>query len=180
MRILLFFCLLLLACNENDETPRAKSSTYVSQVAAHISDKSFDPSTLMWYTEPAAEWEDALPVGNGRLGAMVFGRIEEERIQLNEDTYWSGGPYSTVVKDGYKALPKIQELLFEGKPLEAHKLFGRNMMGYPVEQQKYQSLADLHLFFDKEAEVQAHKQWLDMSTGISGVEYEIDACGVAG
>ena len=174
MRIILFFCLLLLACNENDEIQSTKNSTYLSSVAQHISDKSFDPSTLMWYTAPAAAWEDALPVGNGRLGAMVFGGIEEERIQLNEDTYWSGGPYSTVVKEGYKALPKIQELLFEGKPIEAHKLFGRNMMGYPVEQQKYQSLANLHLFFDVTAEAEYYKRWLDMSTGISGVEYEIN------
>ena len=69
MRVLLFFCLLLLACIENDETQSTKSATYVSLVAAHISDKSFDPSTLMWYAEPAAEWEDALPIGNGRLQA---------------------------------------------------------------------------------------------------------------
>ena len=77
---------------------------------------------------------------------MVFGMNGEERIQLNEDTYWTGGPYSTVVKGGYKVLPEIQQLVFEEKFLDAHNLFGRNLMGYPVEQQKYQSLANLHLF----------------------------------
>ena len=58
------------------------------------------PATLLWYSHPAEKWENALPVGNGRLGAMVFGRADEEIIQLNEDTYWSGGPYSTTVAGG--------------------------------------------------------------------------------
>ena len=99
---------------------------------------------------------------------MVFGGVKEERIQLNEDTYWSGGPYSTVVKGGYKVLPKIQNLIFEGKPIEAHKLFGRHLMGYPVEQQKYQSLANLHLFFNEDQESENYKRWLDLSEGIAG------------
>lgn len=147
---------------------------FLSPVTESISNKSFDPSTLMWYLNPAKEWEEALPVGNGRLGAMVFGGVEEERVQLNEDTYWSGGPYSTVVKGGHKVLPEIQKLIFEGKPIEAHKLFGRHLMGYPVEQQKYQALANLHLFFEKEQEFQNYTRWLDLSTGITGVEYTIN------
>jgi len=140
-----------------------------------INQKKFNPSTMLWYDTPAGEWEQALPVGNGRLGAMVFGRYEEERIQLNEETCWSGGPYSTVVKGGHEKLPEIQRLLFEGKPLEAHKLFGRYIMGYPVEQQKYQSLANLHLFFpdEKEENITGYKRWLDIETGITGVEYTV-------
>jgi alpha-L-fucosidase 2 len=93
-----------------------------------------NPSTLLWYESPAGAWEEALPVGNGRLGAMVFGRFDEELIQLNEETYWSGGPYSTVVEGGAEVLPEIQQHLFNGEPLKAHKLFGRHLMGYPVEQ----------------------------------------------
>lgn len=111
-----------------------------------ISSRIFNPSTLLWYDQPARKWEEALPVGNGRLGAMVFGKNKEERIQLNEETYWSGGPYSTVVKGGYQYLKEIQQKVFDGKFLEAHNLFGRQLMGYPVEQQKYQSLGNLHLF----------------------------------
>ncbi len=111
-----------------------------------------DPATVLWYTHPAQKWENALPVGNGRLGAMVFGETDEERIQLNEDTLWSGGPYSSVVKGGAAALPEIQKLVFEGKWRQAHKAFGRSLMGYPVEQMKYQSLGDLVLAFpDAEA-----------------------------
>jgi alpha-L-fucosidase 2 len=136
-----------------------------------IDNKSFDPSTLLWYRSPANAWEEALPVGNGRLGAMVFGKYDEERVQLNEDTYWSGGPYSTVVKGGYKMLPEIQKDIFEGKPLQAHKLFGRYLMGYPVEQQKYQSLANLILSFNNQKEVTGYKRWLDLTTGVTSVQY---------
>ncbi|MBT3244770.1 MAG: glycoside hydrolase family 95 protein [Bacteroidetes bacterium] len=131
-----------------------------------------DPANVLWYETPAKAWEEALPVGNGRLGAMVFGKNGEERIQLNEETYWSGGPYSTVVKGGAKALPEIQRLIFEGKPIEAHKLFGRNLMGYPVEQMKYQSMANLHLFFENEKEVTEYKRWLDLETATTNVEYK--------
>ncbi len=138
-----------------------------------INSKTFDPTALMWYNAPAKKWDEAMPIGNGRLGAMVFGKYKEERIQLNEDTYWSGGPYSTVVKDGYKVLPEIQKLVFEGKYLEAHNLFGRNLMGYPVEQQKYQSLANLHLFFNDEDSVQDYKRCLNLETGITSVEYMV-------
>ena len=174
MRMILFFCIVLISCNNDKETQNIDNSTFLSPVTESIVKKSFNPSTLMWYTKPAEEWEKALPVGNGRLGAMVFGGIKEERIQLNEDTYWSGGPYSTVVKGGYKVLPKIQKLIFEGKPIEAHKLFGRHLMGYPVEQQKYQSLANLHLFFNEDQESENYKRWLDLSEGITGVEYTIN------
>jgi len=140
--------------------------------ATQINAKKFNPSTLLWYESLAKKWEEALPVGNGRLGAMVFGKNGEERIQLNEDTYWSGGPYSTVVKGGYKALPEIQKLVFEGKYLEANNLFGRKLMGYPVEQQKYQCLGNLVLFFQNEDSVINYKIWLDLETGITSVSYQ--------
>ena len=100
-------------------------------VPEKIGSRSFNPSTLLWYTSPAQKWEEALPVGNGRLGAMVFGKNGEERIQLNEETYWSGGPYSTVVKGGYKVLPEIQKLVFEEKYLEAHNLYWQTFDGLP-------------------------------------------------
>ena len=137
-----------------------------------ISKKAFNPSSVSWYSTPAKKWEEALPVGNGRLGAMVFGRSGEERIQLNEETYWSGGPYSTVVKGGYKVLPEIQKLVFEEKYLAAHNLFGRHLMGYPVEQQKYQSLANLHLFFKNQDSTTEYKRWLNLANGITSVSYQ--------
>ncbi len=140
-------------------------------IPSRIEQKQFTPSSFMWYTKPATQWEDALPVGNGRLGAMVYGKTGEEIIQLNEDTYWSGGPYSTVVKGGHKVLPAVQKLVFEGELLKAHNLFGRHLMGYPVEQQKYQSLAELHLAFSKPDSVTNYKRWLNLEDATTGVSY---------
>jgi alpha-L-fucosidase 2 len=147
---------------------------YYTGISEAINVKKFDPATFMWYSKPASKWEEALPVGNGRLGAMVFGKSGEEQIQLNEDTYWTGGPYSTTVKGGYEMLPAIQKLVFEGKYSEAQNLIGRFLMGYPVEQQKYQSLGDLHLFFNEKSSPVNYKRWLDLETGVAGVEYKID------
>lgn len=148
-------------------------SVYAQSGTNNVAEKSIDPATLMWYSTPASKWDEALPVGNGRLGAMIFGKYGEERIQLNEETYWSGGPYSTVVKEGYKVLPQIQKLVFEERYLEAHNLFGRNLMGYPVEQQKYQSLANLHLFFSNQEKVTNYKRSLDLTTSVASVEYSV-------
>ena len=117
-------------------------------------DKDINPTSTLWYKQPADKWESALPVGNGRLGAMVFGKTDVEKIQFNEETYWSGGPYTTTVKGGYKVLPEIQKLIFEGEYYKAHRLFGRHLMGYPVEQQKYQSTGDLILKFKIKTDIQ--------------------------
>lgn len=139
----------------------------VSQESAAI-----DPTATLWYRHPADKWENALPVGNGRLGAMVFGRTDEERIQFNEETYWTGGPYSQTVKGGYKYLPEIQDLVFRGEYLRAHKLFGRYLMGYPVEQQKYQSMGDLILKLGHGPGVKDYQLRLDLDRGIVTVSYE--------
>ncbi|MEJ7736431.1 MAG: glycoside hydrolase family 95 protein [Chitinophagaceae bacterium] len=143
-------------------------------ISQNIQDKTFDPSSLLWFSAPAQTWNDALPVGNGRLGAMIFGDPENERIQFNEETYWSGGPYSSVVKGGAKFLPEVQQLVFNEKWQEAQKLFGSKLMGYPVEQQKYQSMGNLVLQFDKNKQYTNYKRWLDLTTGITDVEFSSD------
>lgn len=125
------------------------------------------PRNLLWYSHPAEKWENALPVGNGRLGAMVFGRVDEETIQLNEDTYWSGGPYSTTVPGGYQALPEIRKLLFDNELVKAHKLFGRHLMGYPVEQQKYQSVGNLVLNSAETGPCTNYRHELDLDTAVA-------------
>ncbi|MGE5358315.1 MAG: glycosyl hydrolase family 95 catalytic domain-containing protein, partial [Bacteroidales bacterium] len=129
-------------------------------------------TTVLWYRHPADKWENALPVGNGRLGAMVFGRTDEEQIQLNEDTYWSGGPYSTTVPGGAKALPEVRKLIFDGELVRAHRLFGRSLMGYPVEQQKYQCLGNLVLTFDAVGAVGNYRHELDLDTAVATTSYE--------
>ncbi|HET7618790.1 MAG TPA: glycoside hydrolase family 95 protein [Vicinamibacterales bacterium] len=155
------FVLLLMA-------PAAAASPATRQTAP----ASLDPTTHLWYTHPAEKWEDALPVGNGRLGAMVFGRTDEERIQINEETYWTGGPYSTTVKGGAAALPEIRKLIFDGQLIRAHREFGRHLMGYPVEQQKYQSLGNLVLTYPKGGAVSSYRHELDLATAIATTTYE--------
>lgn len=130
-----------------------------------------DPTTVLWYAQPADKWENALPVGNGRLGAMVFGKTDEERIQFNEETYWSGGPYSQTVEEGHKALPEIQQLIFAGEYQKAHKLFGRYLMGYPVEQMKYQSFGDVVLKFATAGEVTEYSHRLDLKRALVTTSY---------
>ncbi len=102
---------------------------------------------------------------------MIFGGIEEEKIQLNEETYWSGGPYSTTKKGGAEVLPEIQKHIFAGERAEAHLLFSEYLLGYPVEQQKYQSLGSIHLFDKNEGEAENYARWLDLKTGLAVTEY---------
>lgn len=97
----------------------------------------------LWYRQPAKDWNQALPVGNGRLGAMVFGGEGEERLQLNEQTLWDGYPRDRNNPEGLKALPEIRRLLFEGKNEEATKLAAATMMGVPPTIDSYQTLGDL-------------------------------------
>jgi alpha-L-fucosidase 2 len=133
-----------------------------------------DPaSTVLWYRNPAAQWIEALPVGNGRLGAMVFGRPGEERIQFNEDTRWSGGPYEPVVENGAGSLAEIRRLIFAGDFRKAHKLFGRRLMGSPIEQQKYQSFGDL-IIDSGEAAVTNYRRQLDLDTAIATTRFTRD------
>lgn len=129
---------------------------------------------LLHYTQPAEIWEESLPVGNGRLGAMVFGKTGTERIALNEETLWTGGPYDPTVEGGAAALPEIQRLLFAGDVEKAHDLFGRTMMGKPYEQQKYQPLGTLLINFPGHETVQDYVRELDMDAGEVRVRYRVN------
>ena len=101
----------------------------------------------LWYRQPARQWTEALPVGNGRLGAMVFGGVPQERIQLNEDTIWAGHPVERDKVGAYQYLPVIRRLLFEGKYAEAQKLGQQELFG-PRLIRSYQTLGDLNLQFE--------------------------------
>src|SRR5258708_25710034 len=72
-------------------------------------------SLALWYRQPATNWTSALPVGNGRLGAMIFGGVEREHLQLNEDTLWAGGPYDADNTNAFAALPEVRRLIFAGQ-----------------------------------------------------------------
>jgi len=144
----------------------------------NISAPDVEPTDLsLWYNQPAAQWNHALPVGNGRLGAMVFGETAAERIQLNEETFWAGGPYDPTNPGGAEALPEIQRLLFAGEVNKAHDLFGRTMMGVPYEQMKYQSLGDFWMFFPGHEQVTDYRRELNIDEAISRVSYRVGGVG---
>jgi len=101
----------------------------------------------LWYRQPAAQWVEALPVGSGRLGAMVFGGVATERLQLNENTLWGGGPYDPVNPDAAEALTEIRRLLEAGEYAKATDLADAKFMAKPLSQMSYQTLGDLKLSF---------------------------------
>jgi alpha-L-fucosidase 2 len=104
----------------------------------------FAPKPLsLWYREPAEEWVQALPVGNGRLGAMVFGGVALERLQLNEDTFFSGGPYDPLNPAAKDALPVVRQLIFDGKYAEAQDYANAHVMSTPLKQMSYQPIGDV-------------------------------------
>ncbi|MGM0531641.1 MAG: glycoside hydrolase family 95 protein [Bacteroidota bacterium] len=104
----------------------------------------------LWYKLPAASWDEALPIGNGRLGAMVFGGVENERLQLNEETVWSKGGVYQNKKDGYKAIPEIRELLFKGNYVEAEEMCEKYLLSesMPSGTNTYQTLGDINISFE--------------------------------
>ncbi|MBS1722902.1 MAG: glycoside hydrolase N-terminal domain-containing protein [Armatimonadetes bacterium] len=133
-----------------------------------------DPATdVLWYERPASGWTEALPLGNGRLGAMVYGGLQSERVALNESTVWTGGPYDPKGDgSGAQVLPEIQKLVFEGKGVEAEALFEKEMMSKSWEMAEYQPLGDLQLSFPEHALVTGYRRELDLTTASTLVEYK--------
>jgi alpha-L-fucosidase 2 len=128
-----------------------------------------DPLTL-WYRRPARAWTEALVIGNGRLGGMVYGGVSKERIALNEDTLWSGEPRSAQNPEGLAALPEVRRLLLEGRNREAHDLVTAKMLG-PYDE-SYLPLGELALEFAAVPAVRDYRRELDLSTAIAKVRYQ--------
>lgn len=130
------------------------------------------PSPLtLWYDKPASEWTEALPVGNGRLGAMIFGGTHNERLQINEDTLYAGGPYDPNNPESLSALPEARRLIFEGRYKEAHDLIEKKMMARPIKQMPYQPVGDLKLDFPGQDDASNFRRELDLDTAIAKVSY---------
>ena len=125
----------------------------------------------LWYRRPAADWVQALAVGNGRLGAMVFGGIDRELIQLNEDTLWAGGPYDPANANALAALPEVRRLIFAGQYAAAQKLAGEKMMANPLRQMPYETLGDLWLAFPTNAVAGDYRRDLNLDTAVASVSY---------
>lgn len=131
-------------------------------------------ATKLWYDEPAETWMEALPVGNGRLGGMVFGGTAAERIQFNEDTLWAGGPRDYSHPGAAGSLPEIRRLLFEGKQREAETLAMEKFMSVPLRQVAYQPFGDLLLEFPGHEEVTGYRRELDLDAAVVATQYEHD------
>ncbi len=131
------------------------------------------PSLSLWYDKPAANWNEALPVGNGRLGAMVFGGVAEERLQLNDDTLWAGHIQDRHNPKALEALPQVRKLIFDGKNEEAARLAGQTMMGVPPTVQSYQTLGDLHLSQKLKGEATGYRRWLDLDAATVTTEFTV-------
>ena len=125
----------------------------------------------LWYRQPAEKWVEALALGNGRMGAMVFGGIERERLQLNEDTLWAAGPYDPSNTNALAALPEARRLVFEGKYLEAEKFIMAHMMAQPIREMPYQPVGDLVLTFDEPKQVENYRRELNLDTAVATVSY---------
>ncbi len=137
-------------------------------------ERSINPSLMLWYDEPANDWTEALPVGNGRLGAMIYGEKENEIIQFNEETLWSGHPHVYANQGAYKYLDDMRQLLWEGKQQEAEELGNAQFMSQPVGQMSYLPFGNILLKFQGHSDATSYQRRLNLENGISTVSYTVD------
>src|SRR4051812_20967044 len=130
---------------------------------------------VLWYSQPAAQWVEALPIGNGRLGAMVFGGVAAERLQLNEDTVWAGGPHHNNIPTAREAIPEIRRMIFAGDYVGASALAGEKVMlgktrsnGMP-----FQPAGDLQLTFPGQENFSHYRRELSLDDAVARVSYDV-------
>jgi alpha-L-fucosidase 2 len=148
---LIILCLLLMCCVGGSYIQAAQGQSEL----------------MLWYDKPADKWTEALPVGNGRLGAMVFGGTTNERIQLNEDTVWAGPPVPEDRKGAYVHVEKARELFFEGEYSKGQQLIQDNVMGQRISPRSYQTLGNLWIKTPVEATCDSYRRELDLDTAIA-------------
>ena len=131
----------------------------------------------LWYDQPAQTWTQALPIGNGVMGGMVFGTPAVEHIQINEETIWAGQPNNVVNPNAKKVLPKVRQLIFEGKYKEAQELANAEVMPNAAGQNMgmpYQPFGDLYIAMPGHTDYQNYERWLDLDHAKSVVRYSVD------
>ena len=126
---------------------------------------------VLWYRQPGEKWLEAMPMGNGLMGAMVFGGMQKERIALNESSFWSGRPHDYDDPEAIKYFPQIRDLVFAGRFQEAEKIADERFFGVPEAQQAYQPLGDLLLSFDGVEKSDDYRRELNMETGVATIRY---------
>lgn len=179
LAVLLIFTGKIISQVEKKIEPETRPSTQrTGRITANWTDRASisgkatrpDGRNILWYRQSAKVWEEALPIGNGRLGGMLFGGVADERMQLNESTLWSGYPLDPNNPESLTTLPEVRRLLFEGKNNEAVALAGKTMMGRPKGVKPYQSLGEL--WFDTpDLTAVDYIRSLDLSTAIAITKY---------
>jgi len=169
----------LMTGKQNETKPRSaifgSSKTLLIVAAAAmlcVAGAAAQTGSKLTYDQPAEKWTQALPLGNGRIGAMVFGGVEDERLQINEATLWGGGPHDYVNPDAFAHLGEIRQLIFEGKAAEAEKLSGP-LMGNPKVLMPYQPFCDLRLHFAAEQQATGYERALDLDDATAETDYTI-------
>lgn len=137
-------------------------------------EKELNPSLVLWYDKPAVNWTEALPIGNGRLGSMIYGGIDKETIQFNDETLWTGQPHDYANKGAHKVLKELRQLLWNGRQKEAEKLANGNFMSEPLGQMCYQPFGNILLDFIGHKNATNFQRKLDLEEAISFVSYEVD------
>ena len=131
-----------------------------------------DPSLALWYKQPAQKWVEALPIGNGRLGGMIFGGLTNEHLQFNENTLWTGHPHEYQHEGAANFLPQIRQLLWNGKQKEAEDLAMKEFMSVPLRQKAYQPFGDVWLSFPDHTNAINYRRELDLDSSVAKVSYE--------
>ena len=140
--------------------------------------RQVESNLKLWYDSPANVWEEALPIGNGTLGGMVFGKPYVETIQLNEDSIWYGGPIDRNNPSALPNLNRIRELIFEGKINEAQELCSFALSGIPENQRHYEPLGNLYLLFEgQKEEYHSYRRELDLLESVVHISYEMNGVG---
>ena len=152
-----------------------KLASFVTLFALCCGSAEAAPSTnplTLWYNQPATQWVEALPIGNARLGAMVFGNVTNEHLQFNEDSLWNGEPHEYQHEGAVKFLPEIRQLLADGKQKQAQDLATKEFMSLPLGQKDYQAFGDLSIQFANAEPVSDYRRELDLDTAVAKVTYK--------
>ncbi len=157
---------LLQATEPQSVAPQLAAPPAAPRVTIVASNDVAPPGAVLWYSKPAEKWTQALPVGNGRLGAMVFGGVREERIQLNEDSLWEGNATRQSTPKSAGNLARIRELLFDGHVRQGQDLATQTMMRETLGD-SYQTLGDLRIESPLSVDATDYRRGLDLSTGVA-------------
>ncbi len=130
-------------------------------------------TTLLWYDAPACHWLEALPIGNSHLGGMVYGGVQDEEIQLNEETFWSGGPHDNNRPEALALMPRIRQLIFDGKEKEAADIIGEHIILGP-HGMRYLPMANLHIHLNEEGTPTNYSRELNLADGITRTRFELN------